>query len=150
VATVPVSTETTSELLRHVFLLARAAKAVTGPEPVPGVRLGGLLILSAIEQIGEVRCSDLAEKLELDVSVISRQLSVFESSGLTSRHPDPRDGRAWLARVTPAGEAVLTEMREKRSQVFAEALADWDEADARDLVGRLARLEAVLHDAARA
>lgn len=145
----PVSTETTSELLRHVFLLARAAKAATGPEPVPGLRLGGLLILSAIEQIGGVRCSDLAEKLDLDVSVVSRQLSVFESQGLTSRHPDPRDGRAWLARITPAGAAVLTEVRDKRSKVFTEALADWDEADARELVGRLIRLEAVLHEAAR-
>lgn len=146
----PVSTETTSELLRHVFLLARVAKSATGPEPVPGLRFGTLLVLSAIEHFGEVRGSDLAERLELDVSVISRHLSCLEREGYTSRTPDPRDGRAWLTSVTPKGTAALAEMRETRAQVFTEALADWDEQEARELVGRLERLEAVLHEAARA
>jgi DNA-binding MarR family transcriptional regulator len=150
VATVPVSTETTGELLRHVFQLARVAKSATGPEPVPGLRFGTLLVLSAVEHFGEVRGSDLADRLDLDVSVISRHLSCLEKEGLTGRKPDPRDGRAWLSRVTAKGAAALAEMRATRAQVFTEALADWDEQEARELVGRLERLEAVLHEAKHA
>jgi DNA-binding MarR family transcriptional regulator len=98
----------------------------------------GLLV--PLEREGDQRCSALAARAGVDVSVASRQLGCLERQGYVERRPDPQDGRAALFRLTPAGAAALTAARSARSAWATGALADWDEDDARlltDLVDRL-------------
>lgn len=43
--------------------------------------------------------------------------------GLLAREPDPTDGRRITLRPTPAGKRILTDRRNQRSRVLAEAIS---------------------------
>ncbi|SNS02050.1 transcriptional regulator, MarR family [Geodermatophilus saharensis] len=122
---------------RHVS--TRAADAVYGELPSFGWAL-----LVPLERDGEQRCSALAAQVGVDVSVASRQVAALERAGHVERRPDPRDGRASLIRLSRSGAAALAQTRALRGEWAAEALADWDEDDARHLGDLLERLAADL------
>jgi DNA-binding MarR family transcriptional regulator len=118
---------------RH--LGSRAATQLNGDLPSYGWAL-----LVPLEREGDQRCSALAARAGVDVSVASRQLAVLERSGHVERHPDPHDGRASLLRLTPDGATALAEARTLRADWALGALAGWDERDAgllSDLLDRL-------------
>ncbi len=121
---------------RHVSL--RAA-ALHGELPSFGWAL-----LLPLERDGEQRTSALAAGVGADVSVVSRQVATLERDGLVVRRPDPRVGRASLIRLSARGAAALARTRAVRSEWAAEALAGWDEDDARRLGDLLERLAADL------
>jgi DNA-binding MarR family transcriptional regulator len=118
---------------RHVS--ARAAGQLYGDLPSYGWSL-----LFPLHRDGDQRCSALAARAGVDVSVASRQLAVLERSGYVERRPDPLDGRASLLRVTPAGVAALDAARVLRSDWALTALSGWEEDDARLLTALLDRL----------
>ena len=126
---------------RHVG--ARAAGQIYGDLPSFGWAL-----LVPLERDGAQRISDLAARAGVDASVASRQLAALERAGFVQRHPDPRDGRASLLRITPAGEEALATARATRSDWALSALSGWDEADAQLLGDLLDRLVADLATAA--
>ena len=125
---------------RH--LSVRAADSLYGDLPSFGWAL-----LVPLEQDGEQRCSALAARAGVDVSVASRQLTALERSGYVERRPDPHDGRASLVHLTDEGTRALAVTRALRAQWAGTALADWDEDDARLLSGLLERLAADLERA---
>jgi DNA-binding MarR family transcriptional regulator len=118
---------------RHVS--ARAAGHLYGDLPSYGWSL-----LVPLEREGDLRCSALAVRAGVDVSVASRQLAVLERSGYVERRPDPLDGRASLLRLTATGAAALDEARALRSDWALVALSGWDEDEARQLTTLLDRL----------
>ena len=126
---------------RHVG--ARAAGRIDGTLPSFGWAL-----LVPLQRAGDQRISDLAAQAGVDVSVASRQLAVLERAGYVQRYPDPRDGRASLLRLAPAGDRALATARAARSDWALSALSRWDEADAQLLGDLLDRLVADLATAA--
>ena len=120
---------------RHVS--TRAATQLYGELPSFGWTL-----LLPLEQDGDQRCSALAARAGVDVSVASRQLAVLERSGYVERRPDPRDGRATLFRLTPQGTEALAATRAMRADWALAALSGWSEHDARRLTDLLDRLRA--------
>jgi DNA-binding MarR family transcriptional regulator len=136
----------TSNLSRLVrtgrHLAARAAEQLYGELPSFGWTL-----LVPLERDGEQRCSALAAHAGVDVSVVSRQVATLEKAGYVERRPDPRDGRASLIGLTPAGAAALVTTRAERAHWAASALASWEEQDAEQLGALLERLLADLESA---
>ncbi|MBJ7450748.1 MAG: winged helix-turn-helix transcriptional regulator [Blastococcus sp.] len=120
---------------RHVS--TRAATQLYGELPSFGWTL-----LLPLEQDGDQRCSALAARAGVDVSVASRQLAVLERSGYVERRPDPRDGRATLLRLTAQGAEALAATRAMRADWALAALSGWSEHDARRLTDLLDRLRA--------
>jgi DNA-binding MarR family transcriptional regulator len=118
---------------RHVS--SRAAAQLHGDLPSYGWSL-----LVPLQREGDLRSTDLAARVGVDVSVVSRQLAVLERAGYVERHPDPRDGRASLLRLTRAGGDALEAARCLRSEWALSALARWDEAEAQLLADLLDRL----------
>lgn len=57
---------------------------------------------------GRLRRVDLAEKLGLTASGVTRSLLPLEKIGLVARQSDPRDARVGYALVTPAGSELVT------------------------------------------
>jgi DNA-binding MarR family transcriptional regulator len=55
----------------------------------------------------QMRMCDLAERLRLSPSGLTRRLDGLVTSGLVSREPSADDRRVMLARLTPAGRAHL-------------------------------------------
>ena len=100
----------------------------------------GWPLLLPLERDGDLRCSALAVRAGVDVSVASRQVATLERAGYLQRRPDPLDGRASLLQITPRGLEALAASRALRSEWTGTALADWDDDDAlrlADLVDRL-------------
>ncbi|RBY92900.1 MarR family winged helix-turn-helix transcriptional regulator [Blastococcus sp. TF02A-30] len=118
---------------RHVG--ARAASQLYGELPSFGWAL-----LVPLQREGDQRCSELAARAGIDVSVASRQLGALARAGFVDRRPDPRDGRASLFNLTGQGADALSAARALRADWALSALSSWDEADAKlltDLVDRL-------------
>jgi DNA-binding MarR family transcriptional regulator len=146
----PVSADTcvriTSSLSRLVrvgrHISARAAARIYGDLPSFGWSL-----LVPLERDGEQRCSALAARAGVDVSVVSRQVAALERAGYVARRPDPSDGRASLFSLTPAGSAALATTRAERAHWASAALSGWDEQDAERLGELLDRLLADLEAA---
>jgi len=56
---------------------------------------------------GQLRMQDLAARVVLSRTRVSRLVSELEAAGLVRRRPDPADGRATLATITRSGEAAF-------------------------------------------
>ncbi|MGY2085539.1 MarR family winged helix-turn-helix transcriptional regulator [Blastococcus sp. SYSU DS0539] len=118
---------------RH--LSSRAATQLHGDLPSFGWAL-----LLPLERDGDLRCSALAGRAGIAVSVASRQLGALERAGYLLRRPDPHDGRAALFSLTERGAQALATSRALRSEWAETALGDWAEDDAQRLAALLERL----------
>ena len=98
--------------------------------------------LARLVDDGPLRLTALAALLDLDLSVVSRQVRSLENAGLAARAADPLDARATLVAPTPQGRAALVETRRKRGEVLTAVLSTWPAADRTtfvDLLGRFNR-----------
>jgi DNA-binding MarR family transcriptional regulator len=94
-----------------------------------------------------MRLSDLAAKVGLDASTVSRQIKQLEDKGIVERTPDPADGRASLVRLTETGRQTMQAGFRRRFERIKTVLEPWSQRD-RDLLRKLlTRLAADLRDA---
>jgi len=91
-------------------------------------RLGGLgfnelIILFHLSQAadGKMRRVDLAEKVGLTASGITRLLLPMEKIGLVKRELNEHDGRVSFVRLAPGGKRKLSEAME-RAEIFMEEI----------------------------
>ncbi|MCB5181155.1 MarR family winged helix-turn-helix transcriptional regulator [Streptomyces antimicrobicus] len=101
---------------------------------------GPAAVLTVLDRHGEMRLSRLSELLAVDISVTSRHVTHVAERGWIARDADPGDGRCRILRLTPAGRAVLAEIRARHTAALTRALADWPVQDVTALNTLLARL----------
>ena len=94
-----------------------------------------------------MRLSDLAAKVELDASTVSRQIKQLEDKGIVERTTDPADGRASLIRLTRHGEEQMQAAFRRRFLRIKTALDPWSDDDKTHLRILLTRLANDLRDA---
>ena len=82
-------------------------------------------LLRRIGQWGPIRNSELASRIGLDVSTVSRQVAGLERTGLVIRTVDPDDGRAALLALSAEGTRVVAKLQRARRELMGEALAEW-------------------------
>lgn len=120
------------ELEQQLLVLTRRlAKPVRLPGPHGEMVLDrpAYQALWRIEEDGPLRPTALAALLEVDLSVVSRQVRALEDAELVTRVTDPADARAALVSATDLGLAVLAETRRQRTQLLDEVLHGWAEED---------------------
>ncbi|QBJ98712.1 MarR family transcriptional regulator [Rhodococcus sp. ABRD24] len=100
-------------------------------------------ILTTAVRRGPIRASEMAEIETLNPTMLSRMIGKMETDGLLTRSADPDDGRAVVVSATPDGVALHTQLRDKRTQLFAEYLAQLPKAETQDLLHALPALEAL-------
>lgn len=101
---------------------------------------GGVVALAALDRLGAARLSQLAEELQVDLSVASRQVAGLHAAGYVKRIPDPRDGRSQNLELTGAGKRALRKAQERSAEVLDRATERWTEAEIESLVAGLERL----------
>jgi DNA-binding MarR family transcriptional regulator len=76
---------------------------------VHGLSFGDFMILYHLERApgSRLRRIDLAERLGVTASGVTRSLLPLEKLGLVARQPDPRDARVGYALLTEAGQQLL-------------------------------------------
>jgi len=87
--------------------------------------VGSVSMLQRIAACGPVHPSELAAYYGVDNSTITPRLQRLARAGLLSREPDPRDGRAALVRITPAGQRLRKRLHLARRTILEELLQDW-------------------------
>ncbi len=99
-----------------------------------------LLHLSKADE-GCLRRIDLAERLMLTPSGVTRLLDGLEAAGLTENRPCDHDARVTWAQLTPAGaetlECVGVNHAERLRSLFRETLTEDEVAQLSELLGRL-------------
>lgn len=72
-----------------------------------GLTTAQVHLLLELAQAGQMRPSELAERLRSDPAVVSRSTKDLAAKGLIDTTPDPSDGRQRQHRLTQAGMAVV-------------------------------------------
>jgi DNA-binding MarR family transcriptional regulator len=99
-----------------------------------------LWVLHATACEGAMRLSDLATRLQLDLSTVSRHVRALEDAGYLERTPDKDDRRAMRISISDKGSQVLDEGRAAQRETLEKALATWTERDRTTLERLLGRL----------
>jgi DNA-binding MarR family transcriptional regulator len=128
------------EQLRLLFVRARAVWKEAAEAVHPDLQPIGYKILSAVVHRGRAHARTIAEVLENDKSVVSRQVKHLEELGLVVSVPDPDDGRARFIEPTPVAVASVGERRSGLQQRFHAQLSTWPSDDVARLATLLARL----------
>lgn len=100
-----------------------------------------LPVLRVLGEHGPVRHTELAERVQLDASTVSRHVRHLDERGLTHTRHDDSDGRVRLVELLPAGRRALDSMLGGRHQILSEVLVGWPEQDRRTLGELLTRFE---------
>jgi DNA-binding MarR family transcriptional regulator len=90
-----------------------------------------------------VRITELAEIEGINPTMLSRIVGKLEDAGLLHRRPDPDDRRAALVEPTDAGRELQRRVREERTRLLVEHLADLPDGLAAGLLDALPALEAL-------
>jgi DNA-binding MarR family transcriptional regulator len=112
---------------------------------VHGVSLNDLAILLNLHGArgGRMRRVDLAVRMLLSQSGVTRALVPLERLGLVARETDPRDARVGYASLTPAGRQRLREARATAQRISRETFAlGWQQREVDTLTHLLTRLGA--------
>ena len=108
----------------------------------PALQPFGLKILRTLRRCGPTHASALAELLEVDRSVISRQARLLEDLGLLELAADPADGRARFLAATPLAMQKMAAVPGGDKSLLHGRLAAWPEADLQQFALLLKRLNA--------
>jgi DNA-binding MarR family transcriptional regulator len=94
-----------------------------------GLDKAGYITLVHLDRCTAVRQTELAARMNLDLSTVSRQVRTLEELGLVRRDADPDDGRAQVLAVTAAGRREITRQRVRRWGHIGDRLAEVPEPD---------------------
>ena len=110
---------------------------------VHGLSVNELMLLMHLDQAagGRLRRVDLAERLDLSQSGVTRMLAPMEKVGWVDRAEDPRDGRVGYVVLTPAGRRLAKEgaktLARQASTLFDDLWTDKELETLARLLGRL-------------
>jgi DNA-binding MarR family transcriptional regulator len=119
----------------YAVMVRVARLRVEGP-----VDKAGMAVLHEVRLLGTVRPSDLAARMRLDLSTISRHLHALEQQGMVQRTSDPTDARAQRISLTARGSELVTRLLAHRAAMIRDAVAHWPPDDRRSLQQILCRL----------
>jgi len=130
--------EVIEELYLQLNSLIRRSRELSS-ELHPGLSLIASTFLNLVEGNPEIQASDLAERLGLDKSIVSRQLNQLIEGGLLSREGGRPGRRGDPLSLTPKGRRVLVaDANGVRNRVTC-WLEDWDDGAIEDLAALMAR-----------
>ncbi|MET0863911.1 MAG: MarR family transcriptional regulator [Nakamurella sp.] len=110
---------------------------------LPGtVPMTALAVLADGENGAEpIYLTTLAERLQIDPSVASRQVHQLIALDAVARVADPRDRRMHRLQVTQTGHLLLLQARQQAAAAIADQLTGWAEVDLATLTELLRRLK---------
>lgn len=92
----------------HAVLMRRLDNALSN---LHGLSFSDFMVLYHLQRAPGTRLRriDLAERLGLTASGVTRTLLPLEKLGLVARQPDPRDARVGYASITETGQRLLAD-----------------------------------------
>ena len=99
------------QLVRALIECARSFEHCSGSH----VRELGLTpaqfdIVATLGNTAGMSCKELGEKTLITKGTMTGVLDRLQDKGLLSRHDSPEDGRCWITKLTPMGQALFEEI----------------------------------------
>jgi DNA-binding MarR family transcriptional regulator len=97
------------------------------------------LLARTLDASGPISVTDLASRLGLDATTVTRQVAAMERLGLLHRHSDPSDGRVTLTKLAPKGRRAMSAVHQARRERVRHIFAGWpgrDQVEFGQLLGR--------------
>jgi MarR family transcriptional regulator, 2-MHQ and catechol-resistance regulon repressor len=97
--------------------------------------------LETLVERGPLRAGDVASRLFLNKSTMSRVVDALQRKGHVRRQADATDQRAWLLEVTASGHALHARIKADLLRQHKAIVADFDaqtRASAAEVIGRFA------------
>ncbi|MFB7330747.1 winged helix-turn-helix transcriptional regulator [Streptomyces adustus] len=130
--------ETIADVLRQLAAIAVIRRQLVRGLP-QGMGVGGV-VLAALAHCGEIRLRALADHLDCDLSVVSRQVAHLEQQGAVTRRANPDDRRSSLISITAQGRTRIDALVRVHTDLLDTATADWTPQELTALTGSLERL----------
>lgn len=105
-----------------------------------------LPLLVRIDRRGPIGVVELADVVGRDYTTVSRQVARLDELGLVVRRPGTRDKRVREAEVTEAGREMADAIDRMREELVGELMADWTNAERRDLARLLKRMASGMNE----
>lgn len=128
-ATAAASSEVAPRLRLAVARLSRKLRRLSAG----GLTLTQLSALASLESLGQLRLGDLAAHEGVSPPTLSRIVAPLERDGYLDRMCDPDDRRSSLVSLSPAGHAMLVQVRKERTAAL-EAAVDAMASDERAIL----------------
>jgi DNA-binding MarR family transcriptional regulator len=110
------------EHLSMLFGRARSQVKDSAARIHPDLQPVGYKLLGTIVRLGETNASALAQTLETDKSIVSRQVKMLEDAGLVESRADESDGRARVLVATPMAVEKVRAVRSSQQERLRELL----------------------------
>jgi len=134
--------ETAARLRLVVSRLARAIRQ----HGAAGLTPSQLSALTAIEEFGPLRTSELAAREVVGAPFATRVVASLEALGYVDRVADPTDGRANLIAITAAGRATIETLWNERTAGLTARIGKLDADQVALLDQALMTLELLVRD----
>lgn len=123
----------------RVMMRPRTFEYLKGRSGVAIDRSGAALLRQLMLGGEPIRFRDLADLLGIAAPAVTRTVQRLEEEGLVTRAHDPEDGRAFLLKLSPAGERMIQRFLDARRCWLSEVLKDWPVADRQEFARLLTR-----------
>ncbi|MEU6847548.1 MarR family transcriptional regulator [Streptomyces sp. NPDC046716] len=101
---------------------------------------GSAAVLTLLKRYGDMRMSRMAELMAVDMSVASRHVAHTADRGWIERRPDPADKRSRILTLTAEGHEQMDDLNTRTTQLLADRLSDWSDAEVDELIALMTRL----------
>jgi DNA-binding MarR family transcriptional regulator len=108
-----------------------------------------IVILETLHRDGPMRMSELAGKIHLDRSTVSRQVAAVITTGLLEKTEDANDARAAVLSLTARGQAVRQKVAIAWHAIAVELVATWSYDEQIEFGRLLSKLAQQLGDVGR-
>jgi DNA-binding MarR family transcriptional regulator len=124
------------DVATEFFALAHGLKRMVNARcRAAGLSYARVQVLHVLDDRGTTRIGDISDHLDVAARTMTSTIDGMVRDGLVVRRTDPRDGRAVLVEVTPAGRATFDRMIAIRDAVLAEVFASLGPDDRDRLLG---------------
>jgi DNA-binding MarR family transcriptional regulator len=118
------------------FALAHSLKRMVNARcKAAGLSYARVQVLHVLDEWGTTRIGDISDHLDVAARTMTSTVDAMVRDGLVARRTDPRDGRAVLVEMTPAGRDAFDRVTAIRDAVLAEVFASLGPDDRDRLLG---------------
>lgn len=111
-----------------------------------GITLPRFDLMAQLERHPEgLRMGELSKRMMVTGGNVTGITDQLEQENLVARVPDPKDGRAFSVKLTPAGRKAFAQMAEVHEQWVAELLQDISQEDKGQLIDLLSQMKGHLY-----
>lgn len=129
--------------LAVLFRRVRSLSGELAKQVHPGLEPDAYALMVRVDEVGEVRLTDLAAYYRVGKPSVSRQIALLLRLGLVRRVEDAADRRSARISLTEDGLGRLRAARANRLALFDRMLQGWDPADVDRFGDLLARFNSV-------